>query len=209
MSLTTMDKKYRDALPAIIRDLPFEKFSDHEGASTLAAHKKKARKCKKTKIGKNGLYSGEEVDIARWWTCREKSDHVCDSKDAHENAMKATLLDQRARETQMQIILVLETLALEACVTDVAPRPTVAEESPKQDESSQNKPKKLKKPQDLNTLLDLLADRLCIWQSMNTDQTKISGDDSQPSGECEIKLSKGSTQNECLRGFCIDVILPL
>ena len=204
-----MDRKYRETLPTVIRDLPFGILSDDESVATVAAREKKARKRKKTKIGRNGLYDGEEVDITRWWTGRQLSHHACDSTDARDNIMKATLLNQRARETQLQVILVLETLALEACATGPNPKPVSTEEFQEKDGASQNNSKKPKKPQDLSTQLDLLADRLCIWQSMSVDHMKPSSGDDKTSHEREVIPPTGVVQNEHLRGFCVDIVLPL
>ncbi len=204
-----MDTKYRETLPNLIRDLPSGTFSDDECASMITAISKKARKSKKTKVGKNGLHAGEEVDITRWWIGRDMSFATSDSPGAREDAVKTALLEQRARETQLQIILVLETLALEASATEPAADPTSLKDLKKRDEDSQRKPKKPRKLQDLDTLLDLLADRLCIWQDMSIDQAKSSSADKRPSSEHGAKVPIEAARNDCLRQFCVDVVLPL
>ena len=209
LPLITIDAKYRETLPDLVKGFPFETLSDNECASLVTAIGKKTRKSKKTKAGKNGLYADEEMSIARWWTGKDMSYVVCDSSDAREDAIKRALLELRARETQLQIILILETLALEASVTMSSGPDSLQEALPIQGGVSQKRPKKPKKPQDLDTLLDLLADRLCIWQSMAMDEAKSSKVESKTSSEHENKRPNGVAQNGHLRQFCVDVVLPL
>ena len=209
LPLVTIDAKYRETLPDLVKGLPFETLSDNECASLITAVGKKTKKSKKTKAGKNGLYVDEEMSIARWWTGRDVSYIACDSTDAREDAIKKALLELRARETQLHIILILETLALEASARISSGPDPLQETLPIQDGDPQKRPKKAKKPLDLNTLLDLLADRLCIWQSMATDEAKSSKVESKPSSEHENKTPNGAAQNRHLRQFCVDVVFPL
>ena len=206
-----MDRKHREVLPNVVKDLPIGILSDGEGALGVATITKKTRKSKRSKIGKDGLYAGEELDIARWWIAKDMSSLACDSPDARADAVKATMLEQRARETQLQIILVLETLALEASADSLA-RHNPADDPLERGEilqKTQTKLKKPKKPQDMNTLLDLLADRLCIWQSMSIDEAKTSGADKKSVSGPGAKMTTGATPNDHLRQFCVDVVLPL
>lgn len=204
-----MDTKYRETLPNLVRDLPFGTISDDEGASMIAAIAKKTHRIKKTKIGRNGLHAGEEVHVTRWWIGRDISSIACDTLDAREDATNATLVEQRARETQLQIILILETLALEASAPESSIGRAAQEDPPDGAENSQKKSKKPKKLQDLDTVLDLLADRLCIWQSMSTDESKTSSADKGPSSEHDIRMPTSAVRNDHLRQFCVDVVLPL
>lgn len=202
-----MDTKYRESLPSLVRYLPFEKLSDDEGASMIPTVGKKARKSKKMNVGKNGLYAGEDVNVARWWINRDKFSIAGDSADSRKDATRAILVEQRARETQLQIILVLETLALEASAESSNRDPR--KDLPEEDGDPHKKPKKAKKPQDLNTLLNLLADRLCIWQSMSIDEAKASSNDSKLASQHGKKLTTGSDNNDDLRHFYVDVVLSL
>lgn len=200
-----MDKKYREALPNIVKELPTSVLTEDEIPSIVSSQGRKDRKSKKGKVRKDGLYPGEEASITRWWLSREKPSMISDSSNGKEDSIRAILLEQRARETQLQIILVLEILALEASVLEPLANqetpPTIALEQ----ESNLNKKSKAKKSQDLNTLLDLLVDRLCIWQSMNVDEAKgappAEASASQPGGKASDKVH--------LRDFCVDVVLPL
>lgn len=204
-----MDIKYRETLPNVVKILPFSALSDDEGLSLIAGIGKKARKSKKVKLGKNGLYPGEESSITRWWLSRDTTDIDCDSADAREESTKAALLEQRAREAQLQIILVLETLSLECFATDLPTTYDLSGEQVEKDVNAQKIPKKSKKRQDLRTLLDLLADRLCIWQSMTIEQASASGSVDRPPSQHVPPATPAIGSSDHLRQFCIDVILPL
>ena len=200
-----MDKKYREALPNIVKGLPTSVLTEDEIPSILSSQRRKDPKSKKGKVRKDGLYPGEEASITRWWLSRDKPSMISDSSNGKEDAIRAILLEQRARETQLQVILVLEILALEASVlapiTNQETSPTLALEQ----ESDPNKKSKAKKPQDVNTLLDLLIDRLCIWQSMNLDEAK----GARPAEASAIQQGGKAPNKVPLKDFCVDVVLPL
>ncbi len=200
-----MDKKYREALPNIVKELPISVLTEDEIPAIVSVQEKKERKSKKGKIGKNGLYHGEEASITRWWLTRDKPIAINDSSDGKDEAIRAILMEQRARETQLQIILVLETLALEASTPETKDNQEKSQNNIQEQESSQIKKQKSKKPQDLNTLLDLLVDRLCIWQSMNT----IEGKAPQPAEPPTTQQVGKASDKAHLRDFCVDVVLPL
>ena len=205
-----MDLKYRETLPDLVRAFPFDSLSDEECTAVIGTVVKKARRSKKPSVGNNGLYPGEEANVARWWLNRELSSVACDTADAREEATKSAVLDQRARETQMQIVLSLETLALESAASSHA-----TEKLPPVNiiggDGSQNKnmKKKSKKPQDLSMLLDLLVDRLCIWQSMSVDEAKISNGEDRLASQHGSKTTVKAAGSSDLRHFCVDVVLPL
>jgi hypothetical protein len=203
-----MDTKYRETLPALVKDLPLGSLSEDEGATVVATLSKKVRKSKKAKVGKTGLYPGEEVSVTRWWLARDRPSAACDLSDAREEETRAVLLEQRARETLMQIILALEVLALEAPSITPSIEQDAKEIFIHRDEESQRK-KKPKKLQDLNTFLDLLVDRLCIWQSMSTDEDKASSKGKKPTTQHAADAVDKSTTSGHLRQFCVDVVLPL
>ena len=203
-----MDAKYRETVPSMVKDLPFGPLSEDESASITNALAKKIRKSKKTKIGKNGLYPGEEASITRWWLSRDAPPTACDSADARDNATRLALLEQRARETQLQIILALEVLALEASTIGSSIEHNTTRSVPEGIGESQQKRKKAKKPLDLVMLLDLLVDRLTIWQSMNMDEEKTSKRDTPSSQHPAKSLDQMSNSNH-LQQFCVDVVLPL
>ena len=209
LSLATMDIKYREALPEVVKGFPFDSRSDDECINVIKMISKKTRKSKKTNVGKNGLYVGEEVNIARWWLSRDLSSVACDSAGAKEEAVRSALLEQRARETQMQIILSLEILALESIATSQPVENLPPMNSVGRDDGSQKRKKKTKKPQDLSMLLDLLVDRLCIWQSMTVDEMKTSNGENRSAYQQAAKPTANMAGRDHLRQFCVDVVLPL
>ena len=200
-----MDKKYKHTIPGIINTLPVEVLSDDDTAPLIMRTSKQSRKNKKQKIGKDGLYPGEELNVARWWLGRKSSSLDSGTPDSGDNSKEAYLLELRTRETQMQIVLLLEALALEASISASGIESTASLAVPEDKEDSQMK-KKPKKQQDLNVILDLFVDRLCIWQSMGID-------DEQPNRTGEGQLRTDSDHNgisiDALRTFCVDVVLPL
>lgn len=206
-----MDVKYRKTLPDLIRVFPFDSLSDEECTAVIDTMGKKARRSKKPNVGKNGLYPGEEANIARWWLSRDLSCVACDSADAREEATKSAVLEQRVRETQMQIVLSLETLALESAASIQAVEKPPPIDPIEGDDGSRNKKikKKAKKPQDLHMLLDLLVDRLCIWQSMSVDETKTPNGEDRPAAQYGTKAAVKTAGSDHLRQFCVDVVLPL
>lgn len=204
--LNMLDKKYRETLPTLVTEFPASSLSDGERVEVAAQYQKDIRKSKKQKIGKNGLYPQEKVDILRWWLNQLESLPACDSAEFRAEAVKATLLEQRAREIYLQIILILEVLALES----ILPVPSI-EKTLDEGDGDQHAQKKraMKKPQDLCTLLDLSVDKLCIWQSMAVEENK-SSEYSRETGATEgesLRIKKPDTNH--LRDFCVDVILPL
>ena len=204
-----MDAKYRETIPNMVKDLPFGPMSENESASITDALVKKIRKSKKTKIGKNGLYPGEEVSITRWWLSRDPPAAACDSADARDNATRLALLEQRARETQLQVILALEVLALEASTIGPSVENNKMRTVTEGVGESQGKRKKAKKPQDLIMLLDLLVDRLTIWQSMNMDEDKTSKKGETTSSQHPVISIDKTSNSDHLQQFCVDVVLPL
>ena len=59
-----IDLKFRESLPAAMRDAVLALSDNEEAAAT------KKRKSKKKKLGKNGLYPEEDSFIRRWWKDR-------------------------------------------------------------------------------------------------------------------------------------------
>lgn len=207
-----MDIKYRETLPELIKAFPFEPPSDEECTSVIDMISKKTRRSKNPSVGRNGLYPGEEASIARWWLGRDLSSVACDSIDAKQEATNSAVLEQRTRETQMQIVLSLETLALELAFASHAVEKPQLINTVEGEDDLQNKmkmKKKAKKPQDLSVLLDLLIDRLCIWQSMSVDDTKTPTGEERPTFQHETKATVKAGGSDHLRQFCVDVVLPL
>ena len=203
-----MDKKYVETLPNLVRELPAAALSDDENGAMNDALRKKSRKSKKCTIRKNGLYPGEELSISKWWISRNTTTEERDTGLHGEEFIKTQVMMQRAREIQLQIILILETLALERLVCEIKLEPLSSQAAGDDRHDACQKPKS-KKPKDLHVLLDVLVDRLCIWQSMDADEVHCT-----PNGKIEIpqKKASGAAQSsrlDHLRAFCVEVLLPL
>ena len=206
LTLPLMDKKYRETVPNSIKELPFDLASDEDGASLLASMFKR-RKKHSARISKNGLYPGEEVNVARWWMRKDLSDVACDVPEAREDYVRNTLLEQRSRETQLQVILVLETLALESTASKTPNPNGVVDETEISAQVGDQMGGKVKKVQNLDKLLDLLIDRLSIWQSMVTEDAKTSKDENN-SLQHRQSPAKPRPKTNQLHQFCVDVVIP-
>lgn len=208
MNLPTLDKKYRETIPDLVKKLPMAALSDDENGIAVEALCKKPRKSKKYTIGKNGLYPDEELNIARWWVSRKTATNTQDTVSCGEDLIKARISMQKAREIQLQIILILETLALELSTPEIS---VEGVDSQALGEGQQNLDQKQrsKKPRDLNTILDLLVDKLSIWQSMNIDEAEISSNGNNELPQKRRTGTDQSSRGNSLRVFCVDVVIPL
>ena len=202
LTLALMDKKYKDALPGILSALPAGTVSEDDIVTVVASLEKKGRKAKKDKVGKDGLYPGEQANIARWWMSRHDASPELSSPNTGQEEINSALLEQRARETQIQIILILETMALESTVPQPSSSVDHVNETVDNRSHTQTKKRKTERPLDLATLLDILVDRLSIWHSMRNEDGKPLADDSHS----EVRAIENADH---LKSFCVDVVLPL
>ncbi|KAG9664797.1 hypothetical protein KCU95_g3979, partial [Aureobasidium melanogenum] len=178
LSSSTADKKYRDKLPELLKDLPSQSPNNHH----TPAAKKKRRK-KKLKPDKHGLLPEEEVFFAKWWYQDEAS---APSDETAEQSLKRRGPQLRTRETFMQVVLALEILSLEAL-----PDFKLAQEQVTQPKG--------KKGDTIVMSLELLVDKLCIWHSLHA--ADLLGDAPKP----EKTTKDGANQ---LHSFCVEVIIP-
>ncbi|KAI7279217.1 hypothetical protein KC345_g5495 [Hortaea werneckii] len=211
LSMNVMDKKYRDTLPAQIKDLP----ALDVGSPDHAQKTQKKRKAKKWKAKRDklGLFSDEREHVEKWWREHDESVHSSapSSGETIEAGLKRRLPRLRSRETYLQLTLALEVLALEASApaSEQLPRDAAAGSlnSETQGADSQDgaaaKRAKAKKTMDLAALLDTLVDRLSIWHSLEG----LSPAKKSTEGEASTGVP-GNGANDELRDFCIEVIIP-
>jgi DNA replication regulator SLD3 len=206
--LTTVqiDKKYRETVPELLAQMKAIEDSSDEA-------RKKRRKPKKMKLGKDGLYPREDDSIREWWTANKPEPSEDGSVLVPMQTIKSRVSLLRSRETQLQMILIMEILALE-----MVKGPEVASDSslpvlPGTSEvggaamAPPPPPTKKRSKHNLPVLIDVHADRLTIWQSTASDELFLLEDSQPPSqGMGSSTDSKGSTP---LKDFCVDVILPL
>ena len=189
-----MDLKYRETLPATIRDVVITISEDETAPRT------KKRKSKKKKLGKSGLYSEEEGFIRKWWKDRSLSENGVLIETSRESDTRRHIGDLRLRETQLQILLILETIALESAAAEEAKK---ANENGEKDMEEAPKTK-TKKSQDLNVLLELHLDRLCIWHAVNFEEATVPDSVKASDGH----LSGKKVESDAVRDFCTEVIIP-
>ncbi|RFN44590.1 DNA replication regulator sld3 [Fusarium flagelliforme] len=201
--LTTVqiDKKYRETVPALISQMKTIVDSSDES-------RKRKRRAKKMKVGKDGLYPHEEVRIRKWWAAN-KPELKEDETDVPVPQMKSLASMLRTRETQLQMIIILEILALTPLrPTDDAEDsqlPLLPGAAESQGDVAPLSVKKRSK-HNLPVLLDVHADRLTIWQSTASDEQLLL-EDSQISQALDGQ-SQQKSSSEPLKDFCVDIIVP-
>ena len=122
---------------------------------------------------------------------------------SRETGTKKHISDLRLRETQLQILLILEVMALES-----KPPEKINSEIPKPAGEETNAPKKrTKKPQDLNVLLELHLDRLCIWHAVSMEES-TAADSATASSFTDGHNSGKKVDSDAVRDFCTEVIIP-
>ncbi|KAL8910786.1 MAG: hypothetical protein Q9171_003965 [Xanthocarpia ochracea] len=205
--MNLLDKKYREALPCLVKDLPSADLSDDERSEVVAKYKKLIRKSKKQKISKDGLYPEENLDVLSWWLDYIASVPAYHSSELMTEATNAKIIEQKIRETFLQIILVLEVLALESTQPNFSVEQGLDKEPGERDLPVMKR--KAKRPQDISLLLDLYVDRLCIWQSMAVEKDGSSEMTADEGRARSVDDSSNKKQDiNRLREFYVDVILP-
>ncbi|GKT40080.1 uncharacterized protein ColSpa_00261 [Colletotrichum spaethianum] len=202
MTTVQIDKKYRETIPNVISKLKTHIDSSDDGS------KPKRRKSKKMKLGKDGMYPEEDDDVRKWWSLN-KPEFSDEDKTITPAQIKSHVSLLRTRETQLQMILILEILALEPLRTAEGDGETQLPGLPGEmevEKAAETQPKKRSK-HNFPVLVDVHADRLCIWQSTASDELRML-EDSQVTaplgGEPAQKAS-----SDPLRDFCTDIIMPL
>lgn len=205
MTTVVIDKKYRETMPEIIANMKTIVEDSDNGDNKF-----KKRKAKKMKLGKDGLYPHEAEHICRWW--RANKPPVSDDKTATPSEVKYHISCLRRRETQLQMIIIMEILALEPLTR---PRDT-AEDSQLPGMESQAGPSPLavepivkkRNKHNFPVLLDVHADRLCIWQSTIPDEMKALAE-SQVHTQGHASDKSERHNSDPLKDFCVDIVLPL
>jgi len=213
MNTVQIDKKYRETIPKIQAEMKTT-FEDSDAEQGQGKGKPRKRKIKKMKIGQDGLYPDEDEHIRRWWTAHmpraeDREESTTKSNEQQDTRLQISLL--RSRETQLQMIIILEILALEPLLQREAnanesqlPGLPLSEET---QETPKEPPAKKRNKHNLPFLLDVHADRLCIWQSTALDELNVANE-SQSDTRPGSRKSLASTTDP-LKDFCVDIIVPL
>ncbi|GAP82985.1 putative DNA replication regulator Sld3 [Rosellinia necatrix] len=211
--LTTVqiDKKYRETVPKIQLEMK-NTIDDSDGENEQGQSKSKKRKVKKMKLGKDGLYPNEDDHIRRWWTINKplyKNEEESTTKSTEQQDIKLQISLLRSRETQLQMIVILEILSLESSVArEIENYPQLPGLPPAGESlnSPDKIPTKKRNKHNFPTLLDVHADRLCIWQSTAFDEFNVINEvqiGSRPQSRKSLKST-----SDPLKDFCVDIIVP-
>jgi hypothetical protein len=182
-----MDIKYREGLPTILQNIVLVLSEDE---------RPKKRRNRKKKLGKNGLYPGEDEFIKKCWRSRQLAERGGQQAElTKEEEIKRHVSELRLRETQLQILLILEAISL---------KNTTSQDANAKDENTPGA-KRTKKGEDLNVLLELLLDRLCIWHAVSAAESVVV----ESIGDtADNHLSGKKIESDALRDFCNEVIIP-
>jgi DNA replication regulator SLD3 len=209
---TVVDKKYKDSVPNLLSTL-MPDGSPEDGNKT--PQKVKKLKSKKLKPGKNGLYLAEDTYICRWWGSYDTDADKDSPGGSKEDVIRKRVAQLRIREVQLQMIVILETLALQSLATSPTDQSGELPSIGQIDGTSDGKTaicSKSKKPLDLAVLIEVNIDRLCIWQSLAAEDGRTA---STPEGASNNGLTPrglAGTHDQAadmLREFCVEVIVPL
>ncbi|TQS36540.1 hypothetical protein Golomagni_03007 [Golovinomyces magnicellulatus] len=206
LPISLIDKKYKYGLPDCIK---LADISNHSAENVdLTLKRKRKKKSTDFRVGKKGLYDAEDTLVLKWWTAYDSEDNLnLDVTERTKNELMKTRISQlRVRETQMQIILILEALTLH-------PLPSSKEDECHQPRSSSSNLSKTNinstTSDSLLNLIEIHIDRLCIWQSVESDPLESSSkrlqNDSQIGHEI---VSREKPAENFLVDFCVEVIMP-
>lgn len=186
-----MEKKYKESIPDLLKEISI-------ASSETKNNKRKAKQG--LKLGKNGLWTGEDELLKKWW------DHEVTTREgSRELDIKMRVADLRMRDTEMQVLLILEALILDTAAEKPVSKPADATESmvkvePPEEPAMPLVPEARKKAKSRNYVheLETLLDRMCIWHAVTTDDFIDFSERPSTNG--------GSTDR--LKDFCADVIIP-
>ena len=196
-----LDMKYRDTIPKIVENTILQVSPDER-----EAHPQKKTSRRKG-LGKDGLHAGEEALIRAWWLNRDGVKNLA-SAQSRVQKMQSLLTELRCHETQLHIILILEILTLESrdkLGSEAMLRAASPKQEPADDEHNNilvMSPLKINKKRDLKRDLDILVDRLCIYQSVSVIDPTTTDE-----GKTQISAF-GEEVGDELRDFCCNIILP-
>lgn len=204
VAVPQIDKKYKETVPRLIEEMKLLAESSED-----TNRKSKRRRSTKMKLGKDGLWTGEIDQVRKWWTANRSSVRD-DDAPSNPKEVKYHVSCLRTRETQLQMIVLLEVLALEAMgltqdVQDTQLPGMPAEDQPK--ETVEIGPKK-KDKHDHHALLNLHADRMSIWQTTLLEEMKMIAAEAQAKSGQQLQKSDRSDSDPS-RDFCVDIIVPL
>lgn len=193
MLLTTSasDKRMKDVLPTVLKELT-ARTRVEEGEPI------KNRKTKwKPKRDRQGFLSDEKRHVEQWWQAIDQDTPVESLPVSWELHVSQKLQYLRSRETFLQVIILLETMAIESSSADMHSQYAGSLEP----QINAQADKKRRRPLDLATHLEGLLDRLTIWHSLDfRSPQKKTTEGSQRDDEPEV--------DDELKSFCVEVVVP-
>lgn len=196
LTSATMDKKFRDVLLELVKDFAI--------LDTPGTKPKRKRKWK-SKRDKQGLFVGERDHIEQWWQKMEGTGKDSVSHEPFEAALRRRAQAIRIRETSLQVIIIMEILALEASTPLLPAVPALDGVQDPGSQPQENRPadldKKQRKKKDSNmtAILETLIERLNIFYTLESSPVKTREDESGS--------TRSDTKDE-LRTFATEVIIP-
>ena len=203
--ISAFDLKYSEGLPDLIEDIPPHLTAEDESSALKSFSGTIKRSKKRKKIGKDGFGPGEEEFAIRWWLKQGSAGDTNAFNSEKQNRVRDAVSEQKARETQLQILLNLELFALEPVLMQREKERQDTGEEHKASEKAASE-KRSKHEGKRHALLGQLVDKLCIWDSMSLND---SGVPNTESGSAKQGLRSKSSSTERLRSFCTEVIVPL
>lgn len=196
LTVSMNDKKYAAALPEFVKEVPATAIDDDTETKKQTETMCKRGKRRK-KVSNGGLFPCEEDYVLQWWLEREGSSESLACDDTLAQRIRSGLAKQRTRETQLQIMLILEAMIAENAESETVGPTEVTTDMLEQAKSpGKNKPKR----KNLQSLLEMHIDRLCIWQT-----TQNGFDTDSPT--LRPKSSHGEKVN-ALQDFCTEALVP-
>ncbi|KXJ91923.1 DNA replication regulator SLD3-domain-containing protein [Microdochium bolleyi] len=207
MTTVQIDKKYREIVPDIMSKCTTVAHDSDEEKSALKSRKRKA---KKMKLNKDGIYPDDDDHIRKWWAARSPKPSYDDTSAASApQKARWEISYLRSRETQLQMIIILEILSLQPlCTSETGPdsqQPSLPGDEGGVEDAFQTVKKKRNR-HNLPFLLDVHADRLTIWHSTALDDLNIANStDNEKNPEGQDGLTPTT---DPLKDFCVDIIVP-
>jgi DNA replication regulator SLD3 len=209
LSTPIIDKKYKDGVPECVSLIDIHDHSADD--ANQVARTKKRKSSKKMKPGKTGLYPLEDTLIRKWWASHDDEADSGGPGVSLEEITKRRISQLRMRETQLQMIIILEILALQPLATSSENTGDGLPSALQTGMSGNEKERATKptKPDRLTMLIDVHIDRLSIWQSLLLEAVQTPIDDISNLSESEKVSNLPKHADTILRDFCVEIIIPL
>jgi len=210
LSTSALDKKYKESIPNVIKTLSSADISPEKPKSI------KRKKIRKFKPAKDGLFPDETDSLHQWWVRDMTGSTLPPTAESLQAAMKVRITGLRLREYLLQLILILEVIAIEASIAKASSKAgqsiqdTQAMDAEDQVAEKGSTAKTAQKPRDLQPLVETIIDRLQIWQSVSSVEGEHTTEENEFTEDgMNIDAAAGGTTRDDLKEFCVEVVVPL